>query len=256
VVGLLHINRRDSSDVLMRISGSGGWGAAARSVLVVGEDPEDPGASLLAQAKLNVGRPRPSLRFRFEGRTVDTPDGPTETVGLVWSGESERRADELLADRGTPEERGALADAKDCLSDLLADGPVESAVCKKRVAEAGLAWRTVERAKADLRVRSVPGKGEERRKRFWTLPAVTPPTAPLCGGIGGLGGARETRVSSVIPPSKSVSPPRGIDIENPSSDGGLDSAPPAAKDALPTFARRVQEVFETAVITDRDVPNA
>jgi AAA domain len=81
VLGTMHLNRRENRNVLTRIMGSGGFGNLARSVLVVGLDPQeapDSTVRLLAHGKCNVGRLAPTLRMR-----VDTTE--TSTGGRVYS---------------------------------------------------------------------------------------------------------------------------------------------------------------------------
>src|SRR5438034_3931626 len=65
-------NKNQTSDVLNKVGGSVGFGAAARSVLFFAPDPEDPDPEsykrILAHAKCNVGPLAPALRFRVQGR--------------------------------------------------------------------------------------------------------------------------------------------------------------------------------------------
>ncbi len=99
VVGVMHLNRREAKDVLTRISGSGGFGNLARSVLLFGDDPREPEDSLvriLAHAKTNVGRLQPTLRMRITEQTID---GRITTAHLVADGESELTTAELLTPR-------------------------------------------------------------------------------------------------------------------------------------------------------------
>jgi hypothetical protein len=217
-VGVIHLNRRDSEDVLTRIGGSGGWGAAARSVLVVSADPDDGQYSLVAQAKLNVGLKHPSLRFRFEGRTIDTPDGPTETAALVWAGESTRRADELLRPISA-EDRSAIEEAKAFLLQALATDERESKKVYREARETGIQDRTLERAKAALGVRSVRRASPGTRGGgmwFWTLPgksAIKGATPPLYGDLGDVGDLDQTRVIPGEETHLDIKIARGIRIE-------------------------------------------
>ena len=58
ILGIGHLNKSPSTDVLTRIGGSVAFGAAARSVLLLGEDPKAPEGSperLLVHAKSNLG---------------------------------------------------------------------------------------------------------------------------------------------------------------------------------------------------------
>ena len=81
VVAVMHLNKNLLGNVLNRVGGSIGFVAAARSVLLLGNDPDpdtpaDDGLRILAHAKSNFGRLAPALRFRVVDRTgvVVTPD--------------------------------------------------------------------------------------------------------------------------------------------------------------------------------------
>jgi len=151
---VVHLNRRETSEVLTRISGSGGIGAAARSVFLVAPDPDDGGTCLLAHAKSNLSPLAPTLRFRIEGREVQGDDGLIPTSGVAWLGEASGvRADDLLV-RDTPEERGRISEAADWLRDAVAKGsrPAKELYAEGRAS--GFTPRTLERAKPGAGVRS------------------------------------------------------------------------------------------------------
>src|SRR5215204_5467347 len=100
----------------------------------------------------------------------------------------------------TPEdegERGRLADAKEFLRDLLRAGPKFTGRIKAEAKEAEIGWRTVERAKAELKVQAV--KHPDSGKWQWTLSGPTEegdeegassPRQSEHGGDGGDGGLR------------------------------------------------------------------
>ena len=67
---------------------------------------------------------------------------------------SDLTADDLLRPDTSPEERSAQEEAKAFLRDTLAAGPVPVKDVKKQAREAGIAYRTLERAKQALKVRS------------------------------------------------------------------------------------------------------
>src|SRR5215211_3210826 len=74
----------------------------------------------------------------------------------------------------TPEdegERGRLAEAKDFLRDLLRAGPEFTGRIKAEAKGAEIGWRTVERAKAELKVQAV--KNTDSGKWQWTLSGPT-----------------------------------------------------------------------------------
>jgi putative DNA primase/helicase len=162
VVGVLHLTKGAQRRLLLRAQGNIAFVAQARTVLAVGEDPEAPGRRLLVSIKNNLGPAAPALAFRLGD------------AGLVWEpAPVEGSAEDLLAtdELGTRSERRALETATEFLRDTLTGGPVAS---KELMADAranGIATRTLERAKQDLRLRA--GR-HGRGPWYWMLPASEP----------------------------------------------------------------------------------
>ncbi len=77
-------------------------------------------------------------------------------------------ADEAMASPEEPEERGAMGEAVRWLGELLKDGSVDSKEIFSDAKQAGIAWRTVERAKARLGVKAT--KASYAGGWRWTLP--------------------------------------------------------------------------------------
>jgi AAA domain len=182
VLGVMHLNRREARDVLTRISGSGGFGNLARSVLLFAPDPDDPDGltRILAIGKSNVGGVADTLKLRLEPFLVPGDDGgEISTVRLVDSGTSTYTTSQLL---GTPlddEERSAGAEAEHFLSELLVSGPVEAQTVKRSAREAGIAEKTLWRAAKKLGVKTNDragfGRGFPSR---WSLLGHETPTRP------------------------------------------------------------------------------
>jgi len=189
VVGVIHLNKGDTTDVLARVSGSVGFTAAARSVLAFARDPEDPEGEMgmrrvIAHAKCNVGPLAASMRARIEPRVVEGAAGQhLETSRMVLLGETDQTARDLLEQPGSSEERTARDEAADFLREELAAGPVATMALKQAADDAGLSWRTVERAKKTASAKAVKNSAGEWQ---WELNPATPvPSAPD-GGLGGL----------------------------------------------------------------------
>jgi hypothetical protein len=113
---------------LQRLSGSGGFGNAARSVLLLDRDPDDPDGEngnrrVLAHIKCNVGRLMASLLYEIRPILLPAVDGmpELETSRLELVGESHHDGRALL-DAGGEDERSAREEAEEFLRDLLADG--------------------------------------------------------------------------------------------------------------------------------------
>jgi hypothetical protein len=131
---------------MLRVNGSAGFVNAARSVLVVGPDPDDEDLRVVAHAKCNVAELAASQRFQIETRTVDGPHGPIDTSGVVALGAASGvRANDLVRSRDDgPTEQEAAADF---LRQTLEDGPSLAADVKTSARAAGFSVRTVERAR-------------------------------------------------------------------------------------------------------------
>jgi hypothetical protein len=129
----------------------------ARIHLVLADDPHSPGHRVLVCCKNTLGPPADSLRYCLE------PSG--DTCRVVWGGVSPARPADLLG----AEEFTALSEACAFLTALLRDGPESAADCQARAREAGIAPRTLRRAKLRLNVRSVRAPGGTTLW-LWQLP--------------------------------------------------------------------------------------
>jgi hypothetical protein len=174
VVAILHMNKRETTELLTRVGGSVGMPAAARSVLAVAPDPDDREGPvrILAHAKCNVGPKAQALRFRIEGREVAGNGQSIPTSGVAWLGEAEGLRESDLFAREDTSERSARRQATDFLREELAEGPVLAADVRREARANDISQRTLERAKAALGVVSKKEGGTyggDRRWR-WSLP--------------------------------------------------------------------------------------
>lgn len=156
VLTIMHLNKGQGADLIGRIGGSVAFTGAARSLLVFGADPADPdgedGSGRVLAQRGNLAKRAAALAYRVEGRVIDGPDGPIETSKLVCLGESEARADELLAAVATGEERLERCEAVDFLRAELEDGPRPAKDIKAAARDAGISEATLRRAKAEIGV--------------------------------------------------------------------------------------------------------
>ena len=126
VVASLHLNKTNGLKPLQRLCGSGGFGNAARSVLLLDHDPDDPDGEdgsrrVLAQIKTNIGRTAPSQILEVKPILLPATDGmpEVETSRLDLVGDSPHNGVTLLAGAG---EQQDLNEAEEFLRDLLSDG--------------------------------------------------------------------------------------------------------------------------------------
>jgi hypothetical protein len=167
VVIVRHMNKGTGS-ALYRGSGSIGIVGAARAGLLVAPDPDDDGRRILAMTKSNLAKMPDALAYRL----VD--DERYSCARVVWDGASTRTANDLVRARVDEDEAPALAEACRVLKEILADGPLAAGNIKRMAATAGIAERTLQRARQALSVTT-------RRQGFgqgafyvWAMPADPP----------------------------------------------------------------------------------
>lgn len=157
-----HLNKMSGGNPLYRGGGSIGIIGAARSGLIVAQDPEDPDGRrrVLASSKQNLSEPTPSLVFGVASSAVNG------AARLEWRGGSSLDAVELMRAPLEEEEKSALEEALEFLKDELSEGPMAAKQVKLNARGEGISERTLNRAKARLKVRST----KEAYGWTWTLP--------------------------------------------------------------------------------------
>jgi hypothetical protein len=163
IVAVRHLNKASGPPAIYRGGGSIGIIGAARAALLVAPHPDDPNLRVLASVKSNLGPPPVALGFRLEaaGNAVRLGwQGPVDGIG----------ANQLLITQGDGD-RSALTDAGDFLAGELANGPMPAKAIQKSAREAGIAERTLQRAKAALKV--ISQKDGAAGPWLWMLPAET-----------------------------------------------------------------------------------
>ena len=148
IVCIMHPNKDDNgtAGALNRLSGSGAFGAAPRSVMAVAPDANrvDESKKMLLPVKLNIGRKPDGLGFRITSASPDTCES-----GILWDDEPvEVDADEAFGKRraDTPAMTTAMAFLQAPF--FLAGGePYPSKVLEEEAAQAGIALATLELTK-------------------------------------------------------------------------------------------------------------
>jgi hypothetical protein len=188
ILGIIHINKSTTADPLTMVMGSRAFAAVARAVLFCAVDPDDEETRVLGQPKNNLGRTDlPTLGFSIVTAHVPADDGtPIYTGRVEWTGESTRTLSDVLdAAAGGPEDRTAIQDATEWLTDYLTSkgGTDESAAVKQEGRKAGHSERALGRARRRLKAASEPVPNSFPRRTYWTLPgtAVEPTVLPNPG---------------------------------------------------------------------------
>jgi hypothetical protein len=147
VIVVAHLNKGQGSDPLDRLGGSIGIPAAARSVLLLARDPDDPEGEVgsrrvLAHVKSNLSEPAPSLALELETKTLDSG---VETVAIKQLGVSDYAGSQLLGNDQS--RRGSkLLDAIEFLQTILSEGPKPVAEVQAEAERRGISESTLKRA--------------------------------------------------------------------------------------------------------------
>ena len=182
VVLVAHLNKGESANALRRIGGSIALPAAARSVLLLTRDPDDPDGvdgslRVLAHAKSNLSRLQPSIAYRLEELTVPTLDEPIAMMREL--GRSPYSAEQLLA-LDQQEARSKLEEARALLLSELAEGLKPARDLEAAAQQIGISPTTLARAKRQLNVKSIK-RGFDRWD--WQLPDSDRALKPLAEDV-------------------------------------------------------------------------
>jgi AAA domain len=153
VLGLVHLGKGMGSDPVNLILGSRAFSAVARVAMVAARDPDDDdeSRSVLSVEMSNLGRiDVPGLTYRIDGTQIMTDEGPAGAGLLVWTGETDRRVRNIMADA---EDRGEKTRADDYLRKALVAGPRPTKAVEEEAREVHrISKRTLERARGDLKI--------------------------------------------------------------------------------------------------------
>lgn len=172
IVLIGHLNKTPATNPLHRLGGSIAFPGLARSVLMLAADPDDPDGPngrlrVLAQAKSNVGDFAATIRYAIKTVRLEPEDAePFNVPVLCDAGFSTHTAQSLFADATADSSLGRLEEAMEWLDELLRPGQRRAADVLELALETGITERTLDRAKAELGVKS-------RRfgcEWYWQLP--------------------------------------------------------------------------------------
>lgn len=165
VLCIRHLGKRPKDRAIHRGLGSIDFAAAARSILLAAQHPEDPRQRVLAHVKSSMAASGPSLRYELR-------DG-----SFAWKGRLEITPDALLAPYRSEEERSAGEEATDFLRGFLKDGAKRAKEVMREAKHAGITEITLRRAKQAIGVKarrqSVEGEEQEEGVWVWRLPDET-----------------------------------------------------------------------------------
>jgi putative DNA primase/helicase len=159
----LHLNKGSRDRAIYRGNGSIAYTAAARVVLLAGQDPENPQDRAVVWVKGNLSAPAPAVGYEIK-------DGM-----FYWKPSSTLTAATLLAPDASEENRSALTEAQQFLREILADGPVSVVEVKKQARNAEISGATLRRAREQMGVEVRPQYVSGTRGVAaweWALPVI------------------------------------------------------------------------------------
>jgi DNA polymerase len=178
ILAVMHFNKKaDITNAVLRIADSLAYAAAARSIYITVEDPENEGAFLFIKAKGNLAPTSvPALRYTIRARQVgfdEKLDKQIEAPFLVWGEQGVNITALEAMEAAAGGTRGKAGDAAlEFLQTTLARGPAK---VKEIFAEAkalGIAVITLRRAKDKLKIIVEKEQGTIAGEWFWRLPAA------------------------------------------------------------------------------------
>ncbi|MDQ3919586.1 MAG: AAA family ATPase [Acidobacteriota bacterium] len=164
LVAVRHLSKsKGGGDALNAGIGSVDITAAARSVLLVGKDPDDEKRRAVVQTKNNLAPQGGALGYKVE-------DGQ-----FYWTGESTLTAGRILSLPSDEQGRGEQAEAADFLRQVLAEGPRAAKEIKAEAHQVGLSEQMLRTARMRLgvRTRKEGGSfGKVGQRWVWYLPGA------------------------------------------------------------------------------------
>lgn len=155
------------SSALDRLLGSSDFRNAARSILIVGRDPDHPDTRVVAHAKNSLGMPGESQQYHICENGTVAYDGPCSLT-----------ADRIIRETGEGQPRtrpaAALGTAVEVLDRQLSFvGWVEHAEVERLCAQHGFSERTMQRARTALELKTLRFGVQPNQKNIWYRPELS-----------------------------------------------------------------------------------
>jgi hypothetical protein len=146
---------------LHRGGGAVGIIGLARSAFLVGQDPEQSGARLLAATKCNLGEPAPTLAYRVQAGAAGLPV-------IEWLGGSPLTANDLVLSDGR-RYGGSVERAMVFLQEALHGATRPLSVLRDEARSLGISWGTLDRARKRLGIEAAQYREDGRNVWYWGL---------------------------------------------------------------------------------------
>jgi len=150
-----HLNKDDAKKLIYRTTGSQSYVNMARAVWAIAEDDEAEDRRFLIPVKQNLSKKPPALAFSI-----------TDDKGIIFEKDPVKiLADEAFGTEDQKFERSQVDEAKEFLLETLSNGSVRANDILKDARQAGIAEKTLRRAKSALNIISY--KTFENDATFW-----------------------------------------------------------------------------------------
>lgn len=155
-----------NSSALDRLLGSSDFRNAARSIIIVGRDPENKESRIFAHGKNSIGEPGTSQRYHIDGKN-----------GVVYDGPCDLSADDIVKQseekRGRAKPATTLTGAIKQLEELLwTEGYATMEQVDTLQVSAGISAGTMSAARKELGLKKVSIGQPPHRKNWWVMPDV------------------------------------------------------------------------------------
>jgi hypothetical protein len=160
VVGVRHIGKAKGLGDPRAAGLNGiGWRASARSVLLVGKDPDNEARKAIAQTKNNLAeRSATAIGFEIIGNQ------------FMWTGESTLTATQMLALARSADEQAEHTEAVAFLREALQDGRRNAGEVEREADKLGITKQRLRTARAKLGIKPRSEGFGKDKKWFWELP--------------------------------------------------------------------------------------
>ena len=161
IVVVRHLTKGGQDSPIYRGTGSIDFVGACRSAILVGSSPLDESQRALIHIKSNLGPIGESVGYKLDNGKFE------------WTGKSELRAEDLLTPHQSSDDRSALQEANEFLTDFLRLGAQGATKVMSEADARGISKATLRRAKKILKIKDIR-VGEDGKKGggswLWKLP--------------------------------------------------------------------------------------
>lgn len=153
-----HLSKARTDRAMYRGNGSIDFSAAARSILMVGKNPDEPEKRAIVQIKNSLLQCGDSIGFCIDG------------MGFTWTGKSDLTVEKMLGPKDNEDigDRSAVDEARNFLEDMLESFPVPSKAIFAEAKKACISAASIRRAKEHMNIKIFKEQGKDGRW-MWKL---------------------------------------------------------------------------------------